>query len=120
MPRMPDGKPLPPVETRFKPGQSGNPGGRKPGADVGAAMARRLALEPAEDGIGKGARELGDVLLDVATGKRDPASIDSKVALALVDRFSGPTEKRVEMSGTLEHVARVHIVGIDDPEALTE
>ena len=85
----------------FQPGRSGNPGGRPKGADVGAAILRRLAKNPDADGIGEGARELADALCDVATGKRDPSSIDSKVGLALVDRASGPVVKEINQQTTL-------------------
>lgn len=122
MPRMPDGKPLPPVETRFKPGQSGHPGGRKRGSSVLHEIERELAAgaEIGEDGevirSGLRAREIAQALLDVASGKRAPDEIDTKAALAILDRTDGAVKRETELSGTLNTVATVRIEGIDDPE----
>lgn len=108
----------PPVETRFPPGKSGNPGGRKRGASVLHELERELA-EGAEivDGevirSGHKARELAQALLDVARGKRDPSEVDVKAALAILDRTDGPVEKKIEHSGGIP--VRVVIRGIDTP-----
>jgi hypothetical protein len=56
------------MEHCWKPGQSGNPGGRPTGYSVRAAIRRRLAKNKDEDGIGELAGELADCLLDFAKG----------------------------------------------------
>lgn len=113
IPRREDGKPLPPVETRFQPGRSGNPGGKPRGASIQAAILRELAKEPDEDGIGRGAREVAQALMDVAAGRRAPNEVDTKAALAILDRTDGPIEKKIEHSGGIP--VRVVIKGIDSP-----
>lgn len=99
----------PPIATRFQPGKSGHPGGRKRGASVLHEIERRLA-EGAEfdaDGnlvrVGKEACELAEAILAVASGKRDPSEVDVKAALAILDRTDGPVVKeRVQTNIQLE------------------
>ena len=52
------GRPLPPAEYRWKPGQSGNPGGKPKGTSITAQLRRLLKLAggpvgvlPVEDGV---------------------------------------------------------------------
>lgn len=96
------GKVLPPVETRFPPGRSGNPGGKPRGASIQAAILRDLAKDPDEDGIGRGAREVAQALMDVAAGRRAPDEVDTKAALALLDRTDGPIVKEIKSETTLD------------------
>ena len=90
---------VPPVHSRFPPGNRANPGGRRKGASVLHEIERRLA-EGAEfdaDGnlvrVGKEACELAEAILAVASGKRDPSEVDVKAALAILDRTDGPVVK---------------------------
>ena len=96
--RLPDGSHIPPVETRFKPGQSGNPGGKPKGASTLAPMLRELARNPDEDGYGQQAVEIAKRALQAA---RDGDGKALSAILALMDRTDGPVEKRIEHSGEL-------------------
>jgi len=102
--RLPDGRIEPPIETRFKKGQSGNPGGRRKGASVVHELERRLALgaEFDEDGnlvrAGKEACEIADTLIGLARGLVDPKSVEVKAALAIIDRTDGPVRKEIDVS----------------------
>jgi hypothetical protein len=114
----------------YPPGVSGNPGGRPRGASIVAPLLAELA-EGAEFGegvddegkpcvvvtkYGDKAVALARNWLKLANGDATPSNFDTKALLAIVERADGPMANRIEHSGTLEHVARVHIVGIDDPE----
>lgn len=91
----------PPVEHQFRPGNKSN-GGRPPGASVLSAMLRDLAKNPGEDGIGAKAREVAQALIDVSTGARKPESVDTKAALAILERTDGAVVK--ERVNTNTHV----------------
>lgn len=109
----------PPAHSLFKPGQSGHPGGRKRGASILHEIERELAAgaEIGEDGeiirSGHKAREIAQALLDVASGKRAPDEIDTKAALAVLDRTDGPIVKEINHQGGVP--IRVVIKGIDSP-----
>lgn len=94
------------------PGECPNPGGRPKGASVLSAMLRDLARDPDEDGIGKRAREVAQAIVDVSTGVRSPDEVDTKAALAILDRTDGPLvkERKVEMT-----MPPITVEGIDKP-----
>ncbi len=110
---------VPPESGRIKPGEVRNPGGRPKGYSVLHEIMRDLAQGAEIDADGEvirsglKARELAQALLDVASGKRAPEEIDTKAALAILDRTDGPVEKKVEHSGGIP--VRVVIRGIDTP-----
>lgn len=109
----------PPAANVFPPGTSGNPGGRPKGADVVAHRLRELAkgCKVGPDGevieYGEAAIELSQVWFDIATGKRDPSSVDSKAMLALIERASGAVVK--ESLTHTNDVTQVIVKGVDAP-----
>lgn len=101
---------VPPVATRWKPGQSGHPGGRKRGASIVHEIERRLAegAEFDEQGelvrVGIEARAIAQALIEVSRGQRDPSEIDVKAALAIMERVDGAVIK--ERVNTNTHVVQ--------------
>lgn len=94
----------PPVEHQFRPGHSGNRGGRPKGSSTLMPMLREMARGAvyAEDGevikYGDKAEQAAQLFIDaVMRGDKDAV-----VALVhLIDRTDGPVEKRIEHSGEL-------------------
>lgn len=108
---------VPPVHARFREGQSGNPGGRPKGALPRSAWLRKIARDEDEDGIGLGARKIGERVAEL-TDKlaEDGADVDRisaelKVLLELFAQAEGRPQERVEHSG--EVASKVIIEGID-------
>lgn len=95
--RPADGKPLPPLESRFKPGQSGNPGGKPKGASVVGPMLRALARDPDEDGYGRAAVEIAEKAIQFA---KDGDGKAVAAILGLMDRTDGPLVKERINSNT--------------------
>ena len=108
-----------PPGPKFQPGQSGNPGGRRKGASIPHEIERRLAkgAEFDESGelvkAGTEACAIAGALIEVAAGQRDPADVDVKAAMAILDRVDGPVVKEINHQGGLP--IRVVIKGIDSP-----
>ena len=93
--------------TRFRPGQSGNPGGR-PRAVLRPILLARLAREVT---VGKvtmtEAEALVSNLLTIARSKRPDAVSAAKLILAYVD---GPPAQDVNVTGEVEHTVTVEAV----------
>lgn len=90
--------PVPPLKSRFKPGQSGNPGGRPKDHDI-RALARshtKTALE---------------TLIEVAKSKKAPAAARVSASAALLDRGYGKPTQPVEGDGKLEIIIRRIVEG---------
>jgi len=109
----------PPVEHQFKPGfdPRRNAGGRPKGALPRSAWLRKIARDEDEDGIGLGARKIGERVAEL-TDKltEDGADVDRisaelKVLLELFAQAEGRPQERVEHSG--EVASKVIIEGID-------
>lgn len=94
----PRGGVVPPAETRFRPGQSGNPGGKPKGASILGPLLREMARRPDEDGYGSKAVELAKRLAEAAL-EGDREAVDA--ILKLMDRTDGPVEKKIEHTGEL-------------------
>lgn len=119
------GRNPPPVEARWKPGESGNPSGKPKGThSVRVALKRKLRrgwqddTEGDEDGekIGKWARQLAEDLADAI----DAGDADKVRSIAtLIDQTDGkPLEHRInETVGEQVVVLRLP-VGDDPPEEL--
>lgn len=111
--RVPPGTPgagkggIIPPHPPFAPGNRMNPGGRPKGYSVLHEIMRDLAQGAEIDADGEvirsglKARELAQALLDVASGKRAPEEIDTKAALAILDRTDGPVVKEIKSDTTL-------------------
>ena len=92
------GNPNPSPETRFKPGQSGNPGGKPKGTpSIWIAAQRLMALSP------KALADYEPVNMAEEIAKaRLQASVDkpgSKDAHYLIDRQEGKTPERIQHEG---------------------
>jgi hypothetical protein len=103
----------PPVEHQFRPGNKSN-GGRPAGASILSALLRDLAKDPDADGIGLKARAIASALIDVSSGRLDPASVDTKAALALLERTDGSVIKQTE--NTNRQVGAVIVTCVTDGE----
>ncbi len=92
------GPPPPPVETRFKPGESGNPGGRR-------RSLTKLIREKTRDG-----KTIVDFMVKVMEGDLKGARVSDRVAAAkfLAEHAFGKPEQHVDLSG--EVTAKVELV----------
>jgi hypothetical protein len=80
----------PPVEHQFRPGNSGNKGGRPKGASTLEPFLREMAKDPDEDGYGAKAVEAARKLVEaVIAGDKDGVN----AVLAVMDRTDGPLVK---------------------------
>ena len=86
MPRKP-----PPKEHQFKPGQSGNPGGRPKGQSITARLRRRL-----EEDDGRLAEAIVAVMI------REAAKGKFHFTKEILDRIEGRSPGIVEISGAVE------------------
>ena len=80
----------PPVAYQFRPGQSGNPGGKPVGCSTQGPFLRRLAENPNEYGEGAEAVAIAEELIRAAKGG------DAKAVaaiLGIMDRTDGPLIK---------------------------
>lgn len=89
------GRNPPPPETRFKPGQSGNPGGRPKGASLTAPILRLLAEDKNEHGEGRLAVATAKRFLEVVQGKVEAEPTEIKATLALWERADGAVVKEI-------------------------
>lgn len=100
----------PPEHTRFKPGQSGNPGGRPKGS-VSLTTLLRRAL--AEKSTPKGKKTVAEMIVDALL--ESARAGDQRAIQYVFDRIDGPAGKPAEESdpaaediGTLrEHLERL-------------
>lgn len=87
----------PPVEHQFRPGHSGNKGGRPPGASTLAPFLREMAANPNEYGEGAKAVAAAQKLIEgVLAGDRDAVA----AVLAIMDRTDGPIVKEQHVAFT--------------------
>lgn len=110
--RVPPGTPgagkggIIPPHPPFAPGNRMNPGGRRKGASILHEIERRLAVGAKFDEAGElvqagtEACEVAGALIEVAAGRKDPADVDVKAALALLDRVDGPVVKETRNENT--------------------
>ena len=87
----------PPVETRFKPGQSGNPGGRPKGRSLTARL--RELLEKGEIN-GKpipGGRQVADLVVEAMV--KGAIKGNSKLIVEVLDRNDGKVPEKHEHMG---------------------
>lgn len=95
----------PPKEHRWKPGQSGNPGGRKPGLSITAVL-RKMLDEAVEDTQGnkvKMKRAVARALLVRALGG------DVRAIRELLDRTEGKVAEKHEVWGSL-HMSTTDLI----------
>lgn len=96
----------PPVEHQFRPGVSGNPGGKPVGCSTQGPFLRKLAERPNEYGEGAEAVAIAEQLIAAAKGG-DAKAVQA--ILGIMDRTDGPLVKervntniQVETGITLE------------------
>jgi len=111
------GRPLPPVETRFKPGQSGNPGGRPRGASVLAPLLRKLAANPNEHGEGAEANAAAETILALL---RQGNGKELTGLLKILDRTDGPVPKDVNHGVQEGCTVEIHGVKVTKPPPMPE
>lgn len=89
---------VPPVEYRWKPGQSGNPGGRNNAKPISAAMNRIASMTESEiaDLIAK-PEKTGAEVLALAAYQR--ATVDSRYLTHVLDRTEGKVADTVHVEG---------------------
>jgi hypothetical protein len=99
------GRCSPPLHTRWKPGQSGNPGGRPKGESLVAMIRRRLA----EDHHGK---TLGEIVVEALI----KGAIQGKPQhlKELLDRVEGKVTEKLDLSGS--DPLTVRVVYDDEPK----
>ncbi len=88
----------PPAEHTFKPGQSGNPNGRPPGAVSIVAIIRRMLDEECEDKATGTRRKVAEVIADRLIGKAIDKN-DLRALQDIIDRVDGKATQRTEVSG---------------------
>lgn len=90
-------------DTRFKPGQSGNPGGREKGAERRAKEALERREYFARDGVRYTGREIPlQVLIDIATNEKEKARDRVAASIALLDRTEGKPRQAVDLAGDVQ------------------
>lgn len=99
---------IPPPETRFQPGQSGNPGGRPKGALPRTAFLHELARNEDERGIGAKAGEIGaryvvlvDELISARGARRDEIQSELAEMRHVFDQAEGKPQEHIDHSGGL-------------------
>lgn len=104
-PRDPDtGKLLPPLETRFQPGQSGNPGGRVKGSwSVRKALQRKLAahFECDPDQLGRSAIDLADLAIQAALGQTELSKGQREMLAWAVENAEGKLSQHHQVDGAV-------------------
>lgn len=106
---------MPPVETRFPPGKSGNAGGRPKGASIKAALLRELAANPDADGIGAKAVEAARAYLQASQGDTPEASRRAANLSQLIEHTDGKPRQTIEHEGTPVSISISGMV-IEPPE----
>lgn len=115
--RAGNGGTVPPPEHRFKPGVSGNPGGKPKGASVMAALLRKLAEHPNEHGEGARAVKLADELYALCENfdpEDQAAQTRLRAILAVVERTDGKVVK--EIAATVQHTLTRVVVELPEGE----
>lgn len=104
-------RPDPPIDTRFQPGESGNPSGKPKGThSVRVALKRKLRRgwqddpDSEDDGekVGKWARQLAE---DLAQAIDDGDADKVRSIATLMDQTDGKPQERVEHSGEIKRVS---------------
>ena len=90
-----NGRPMPPVETRFKKGQSGNPSGRPPGALSLKTLIRQVWDEEIVDD--KGNRVIRGLLAIKAMADKAEAG-DVQAFRALCERLEGLPGQKIDLT----------------------
>lgn len=113
---------LPPIETRFKPGQSGNPGGRPKGASPRAALRRMLAEKPNEHGEGAETAAIAQRIMEVARSiangavDHDKALKVMEAQLRILEQVDGKPVQAIEHTGDVT----VRRIVLEDPTLPTD
>lgn len=100
---------MPSEDTQFKPGKSGNPGGRPKGSINLITILRRKLSE----GDGKRAEQIIDNLLDQAADA-DPRALG--FIKEVLDRHEGAVSKRQEIEVTGGQIKVVKLAGDEDDD----
>ena len=95
---------MPASSTRWKPGQSGNPGGKPRDSESVIALAR------------SGTRVAFHALLEIAGGAKKPPAARVAAAVALLDRGWGKPMQTLSASMAIEQIP----AGIDAPPSTPE
>jgi len=98
-------------ETTWKPGQSGNPGGRSPRVGPNGETVAELARAHTKEAI--------DCLVEVLTGKANEARDRIAAANALLDRGWGKPKESVDLDARVEGnaIPVIQFVRAPDPDA---
>lgn len=93
--------------TQFKPGQSGNPGGRPKGSLT--ARLRAALRRPRDSGVGDKADQVIDTLIDMAITDRDFKAlaylydrIDGKAPIVIADESQGALQVIIQRTEACE------------------
>mgnify|MGYP003424094463 FL=1 len=112
-----------PVEKQWKPGQSGNPGGRPKGASPRAALRRMLAENPNEHGEGSESAAIAARIMQIAKAiaggelDHDKALKVLEAQLKVLEQVDGKPKETIEHSGdvTVRRVILEDIGGEPSP-----
>ncbi len=87
----------------FKPGQSGNPGGRQKGVEARAREIANSRSYVADDGqTYTGTEAMLHVLIDIAVDKEEKSRERIAAANSVLDRTDGKPKQAVDVTGTMD------------------
>lgn len=108
---------VPPVESRFGPGNQANPGGRPKGASVVAALRRKLAANPNEHGEGAEAERVAAEFLAASRSGEEHDARRSASLGRLIEHIDGkPRQTITSTSPVAPPTIIVHTTEIRAPE----
>ena len=90
-------RPMPPVHSRFKPGQSGNPSGRPRGHSITAELRKMLDR-------GLGGKDLAEAMARIAYQRALKG--DWKFWNSIIERTDGKVSDRVESDGVVKVIVQ--------------
>lgn len=107
------GNPNPSPETRWKPGQSGNPAGKPPGAGVSLVALLRRKLEECPEGTDK--KTYAQLLVDRAMGIALKGG-DVSMIRDLMDRIDGKPASSLDVTTGGDKLTEYRITRGEEPK----